>query len=74
MSNVWHKDGGFPNGHFQKKMEVAYYLMHRSVDRSFTFSDEMFGWSRTRNTDNKQMKKQDKWLQGQQLYVVEMSS
>lgn len=40
MSNVWHKDGGFPKGHFQKKMEVAYYLMHRSVDRSFTFSDE----------------------------------
>lgn len=43
MSNVWHKDAGFPKGHFQKKMEVAYYMMHRSVDRSFTFSDERFG-------------------------------
>ena len=37
------KTGGFPAVHFQKKMELAYYLRHLSVGRSFTLSEERFG-------------------------------
>lgn len=35
--------GDFPAVHFQKKMELAYYLRHLSVGRSFTLSEERFG-------------------------------